>query len=66
MENTQTKPEVTLVGEDGNVFNLIGICSKALKRAGQAENAKKMSAECFKAGSYDEALQIMMKYCDIN
>ena len=66
METTQTKPEVTLVGEDGNVFNLIGLCSRALRRAGQQENATKMSKECMSAGSYNEALQIMMKYRDVN
>lgn len=59
------KPKVKLSGMDGNVFGLIGTCSKALKKAGQPENAKKMSEECFKAGSYNEALQIMMKYCDV-
>jgi hypothetical protein len=27
------KPVVQLVGEDGNVFNLLGICCRALKKA---------------------------------
>ena len=67
MENTNVeKPQVTLVGEDGNVFNLIAICSRALKRVGQRDKASEMSARCFSAGSYDEALQIMMEYCDID
>lgn len=60
-----TKPKVKLVGEDGNVFNLIGICSRALKQAGQRENSEQMTRECFSAESYDHALQIMMKYCNI-
>lgn len=60
------KPSVSLVGQDGNVFNLIGICQRALKKAGQPENAKKLNAEIFACGSYDEALVIMMKYCDVN
>lgn len=59
------KPPVMLVGQDGNVFNLIGLCQRALKKVGQYENAVKMREECFSAGSYDEALAIMMKYCDI-
>ena len=58
-------PVVKLSGENGNIFNLIGICSRALKRVGQADNAEKMAKECFEAKSYDEALQIMMKYCDV-
>jgi len=35
-----TKPKVKLTGMNGNVFNLIGICSKALKRNNQSEKAK--------------------------
>jgi hypothetical protein len=66
METIETKkPKVKLSGKDGNVFNLIGICSKALRAAGQHEAAKLMTAECFKAGSYHEALAVMMKYCDV-
>jgi len=66
MENTQTKPKVKLTGQDDNVFNLIGIASKALKRAGQSENANKMTKECFDSGSYHEALSIIMNYCEVN
>jgi len=65
METTIQKPKVKLSGKDGNVFNLIGICSKALKQAGQHEQAKEMTARVFKAGSYSEALGIMMDYCDV-
>ena len=61
----QKKPRVKLVGQDGNVFNLIGICAKALRKAGQNDAATEMTKECFSAGSYDNALQIMMKYCDV-
>ena len=59
------KPVVRLVEEDGNVFNLIGICSKALKRAGQGDKAKEMTERIFACRSYDEALQIMMDYCEV-
>jgi hypothetical protein len=59
------KPRCKLVGEDGNVFNLVGLASKALKRAGQPESAKEMSAKCFKAGSYDEAVRVIMDYVEV-
>ncbi len=59
------KPEVELVGQDGNVFNLMGICSKALRRAGQNEEAIEMNNKIRKASSYDDALCIMMDYCDV-
>ena len=58
------KPKVKLVGEDGNIFNLMGICSKALKRAGLFEEAKEMKLKICQCGSYDEALCILMDYCD--
>jgi uncharacterized Zn finger protein len=59
------KPIVKLIGEDGNIFNLASISSRALKKAGQSENAVKMQKEIFTSGSYNEALQIIMKYCEV-
>jgi len=62
----QAKPQVTLVGQDGNVFNLMGICSRALRKAGQSGNASEMIQKITKSGSYDEALMIMCDYCDVD
>lgn len=59
------KPVAKLIGQDGNVFNLVGICSKVLKRAGLADSAKEMTNRVFSAGSYDEALSIMSEYVEI-
>lgn len=59
------KPVAKLIGKDGNVFNLIAICSRALKKAGQADKAKEMQDKIFSCGSYDEALSITMEYCEI-
>jgi hypothetical protein len=64
MENTK-KPKVKLVGKDGNVFNLIGICQAALRKAGQPENAKEMAEKIYASNSYDAALGIMCEYCDV-
>jgi len=64
-KTTTEKPVAEVIGQDGNVFNLIGICSKALKRAGQPDKAKEMSERVFKSGSYDEALVIMGEYCEL-
>ena len=47
------KPFVQLTGEDGNVFNLIGICSRAMQQ------------RVFQAGSYEEALGILGEYVEI-
>ena len=59
------KPVVQLNGEDGNVFNLVGICSRALKKTGRFEEARAMQERVFKAGSYTEALSIMGEYVKI-
>ena len=60
------KPKCELTGKDGNVFNLIGIARKSLVKAGMANEAKEMTEKCFKSGSYDEALQTIMEYCDVS
>jgi hypothetical protein len=65
MKTVTKKPKVKLTGTDGNVFCLIGLCCKALKKVGQLNEAKRLSNECFSAGSYSEALRIMDKYCDV-
>ena len=65
MEENQKKPRVKLVGQDGNVFNLMGICSRELKKVGQVEQSKEMLSRIMNCGSYTESLSIMMEYCDI-
>jgi hypothetical protein len=59
------KPEAQLIGQDGNVYNLMGICSRALKEAGYVDEAREMLARVTQSGSYDKALQIMGEYVDI-
>ena len=59
------KPKVKWVGEDGNVFAIMGRCSRALKEAGMADKAKEMRERVMNgAGSYDEALCIMQEYVE--
>jgi len=63
---TNEKPKVKLTGQNGNVFNLIGICSRALRDVGQGEKVKEMTKKITEtAKSYEEALSIMMEYCDV-
>ena len=58
------KPKVQLVGQDGNVFNLLGICTNALRRAGQSEEAKELQNRVMSSGSYYDAIAIMYEYVD--
>ena len=59
------KPKCKLIGEDGNVFNLIGKASACLKKHGMAKEAKEMAEKCFKSESYNQALCIIGDYVDI-
>lgn len=58
-------PNITakLLGEDGNVFNLIGIVSKALKENGVDSN--EFVKEVRSSKSYNEALQVMMSWVNV-
>lgn len=58
------KPEVKLVGQDGNVFSIIGRCRRALIKAGQHDEAKEMVDRATKAVSYSAALGIVQEYVD--
>ena len=59
------KPVCKLVGKDSNVFNLIAIVSKTLEKAGFKQQVVEFQSEVTKARSYDEALQVMMKYVEV-
>ena len=64
-ENERNKPDCPLIGQDGNVFNLIGIASRTLKENGMAAEASEMSSRVFASGSYSEALSIIDEYVNI-
>ena len=65
-EHTIKKPKCALIGEDGNIFNLMGIASRTLKRNGMQEEAKEMCNRITNgAKSYDEALMIIDEYVEI-
>ena len=63
-KDTVKKPKCTLVGKNGDVFNLIGLASRALKNAGQNDQAQEMSNRVFLCQGYDEALAIICEYVD--
>ena len=61
-----TKPKCKLIGQDGNIFNLMGIASKALKYSGMKTEADEMIKRITtEAKSYDEALGMIMEYVDV-
>lgn len=62
-----SKPTCKLIGENGNIFNLIGIASRTLIENGLPDQAEEMSKRIAggEAGGYDEALHIIMEYVEI-
>lgn len=61
----QEKPDCKLIGEDGNIFNLMGIASRTLRQNGMADEAVEMRDRIRVSGSYDEALCIIGEYVNI-
>ena len=61
----QQKPNCKLLGEDGNVYNLLGIASRTLRRSGLADQANEMCDRICASGSYDKALCIIGDYVNI-
>lgn len=57
---------VNLVGEDGNVFNLVALCSKAMRKSGiSKEEILSFQKAVMTSGSYNEALRIMMNTLNV-
>lgn len=59
------KPNCKLIGEDGNIFNLMGIASRTLRQNGMADKAVEMRNRIRESGSYDQALCIIGEYVNI-
>ena len=59
------KPDCPLIGEDGNIFNLMGIASRTLKENGLSDQAREMRQRITQCQSYDSALCIIAYYVNI-
>ena len=60
-----TKPDCQLIGENGNIYHLMGVASRTLRKAGQSEQATEMCEKIQSSGSYEEALNIIGDYVNI-
>ena len=56
------KPEVQLVGEDGNAFFIIGRVSAALRDAGNSKEIVAGFSKEAMSGDYDHVLQTAIAY----
>lgn len=59
------KPKCALLGEDGNIFNLMGVASKTLKQNNMNQEAKEMCDRITSSKNYYEALSIIGEYVEI-
>lgn len=65
-QEEQTKPDCPLIGQDGNIFNLMGIAARTLRENGMTEQSKEMTKRITDgAQSYSEALHIIGEYVNI-
>lgn len=64
-EQEQQKPDCPLIGQDGNIFNLMGIAARTLRRAGLDEQAKEMCDRVKESGDYYKALGVIGEYVNI-
>lgn len=61
----EDKPELRLVGEDGNVFFILGKAVRVARQEGWSEEKIEEFKKKAMSGDYDNALQTCMEYFDV-
>ena len=56
--------KMELLGQDGNIFAILGRASALLKRAGMKDQADEMFQRVTASGSYEQALNIISEYVE--
>ena len=66
MEQEHKKPSCPLVGQNGNIFNLMAVASQALRQNGMTAEAKELQNRIMgsKSSNYYEALGIISEYVE--
>jgi hypothetical protein len=62
--DSSRRPECPLVGEDGNVFAVIGRVRRCLERDGQPERAREFVERATSSTRYDAVLKLTFEYVD--
>lgn len=63
-EQKPSRPELKLLGHDGNIFSILGDAARLLRRAGMSEQANEMADRVHKSSNYYEALGIISEYME--
>lgn len=64
MSENKIKPKAPIIGADGNIFNIVGIASRSLRKEGLYEEANEMATRAFSTQNYDQALSVVLEYID--
>ena len=56
------KPKMKLIGQDGNIFSILGRASRLLRQNGQNKQAEEMFRRVQDSGDYYKALNIISEY----
>ena len=59
------KPKVKPIENDGNIFNLLGLCTKALRKIGGHAEAVQLQKMIAMSSTWEEAMMILLEYCEI-
>ena len=62
--NRPKKPKMQLIGQDGNIFAIMGRASRLLKNSGQGDKTKEMRDRVMSCDSYQKALSIVSEYVE--
>ena len=63
-EKNFLRPKMQLIGQDGNIFAIMGRASRLLKSSGQGDKAKEMRDRVMSCDSYQKALSIVSEYVE--
>ena len=63
-EKNSLRPKMQLIGQDGNIFAIMGRASRLLTDYGQADKAKEMRDRVMSCDSYQKALNIISEYVE--
>lgn len=60
------KPDVELTGQDGNAFMIMGLCSRALRKAKYSKEEIDQFLNDCKSGDYDHLLAVCMEWLNVS
>jgi hypothetical protein len=59
------RPAVRRIGQEGNAFNILGLCQRAARRAGWTQERIDVVMAEMRSGDYSPLVQTAMKYFEV-